>query len=99
MRNPNFAHALTRDQNAGPPLHKILNPPLDTMLSLEQALENRVHEAGLTQVLETSTKHLGVPATQRDCSCCTSTTAEIGVNFPRLAVRTGIRSNSTERQR
>ena len=54
MRNPNFAHALTRDQNAGPPLHKILNPPLDTMLSLEQALENRVHEAGLTQV-ETST--------------------------------------------
>ena len=56
------------------------------MLSLEQALENRVHEAGLTQVLETSTKHLGVPATQRDCSCCTSTTAEIGVNFPRLAV-------------
>ena len=28
MRNPNFARALTRAQNSGPPLHKILDPPL-----------------------------------------------------------------------
>ena len=28
MRNPNFACTLMRMQNSGPPLHKILDPPL-----------------------------------------------------------------------
>jgi len=31
MRNPNFARALTRAQNSGPPFHKILDPPLSVM--------------------------------------------------------------------
>jgi len=36
MRNPNFARALTRAQNSGPPLHKILDPPLHTEMPSQE---------------------------------------------------------------
>jgi len=35
MRNPNFAHVLTHAQNSGPPLHKILDPPLFSVRASE----------------------------------------------------------------
>jgi len=34
MRNSNFARALTHAQNSGPPLHKILDPPLHSPLEV-----------------------------------------------------------------
>ena len=44
MRNPNFACALTRAQNSGPPLHKILNPPL---VFVYEALSIQTHRHSL----------------------------------------------------
>jgi len=42
MRNPNFARANARAQNYGPPLHKILDPPLSP-LCYSLCLQNCSH--------------------------------------------------------